>query len=247
MQLHFLGTGSAVSDAHRTTTMLAVEAAGRLVAVDCGGDLVQRLMAGGLDPVALDLLVLTHEHPDHIGGFPLVLEKLWLLGRRTPVRVAGPARALDVARRLFDQFDTSRWEGLPERAYHEVALEEGAVVWEADGLRITASPVTHSVPTVGLRFEAEGRVIAYSCDTAPDPAVTRLARGADVLVHEATGLQPGVHSSAEEAAQTAADAGAGRLVLVHLPPALSEDDLAAARSIFPQTHPAEEGGRMDLG
>ena len=246
MTLHFLGTGAAVSDPHRTTTMLALEAAGRLVAVDCGGDLVQRLLLAGLDPAALDLLVLTHEHPDHIGGFPLVLEKLWLLGRRTPVRVAGPARALDVARRLFDQFDTSRWDGLPERDYHEVPLEENAEVWTADGLRITASPVTHPVPTVGLRVEAGGKTVAYSCDTAPDPAVTRLARGADALVHEATGHQPGVHASAEEAAQIAADAGAGRLFLVHLPPGLSDDDLREARSVFPETHFAEEGGRLDL-
>ena len=244
MQLHFIGTGAAVSDPHRTTTMLAVQAQGRLVAVDCGGDLAQRMMAGGLDPAALDLLVLTHEHPDHIAGFPLLLEKLWLMGRRTPIRIAGPAPALDVARRLFGQFDTSRWDGLPERQYHEVPMAEGAPVWHADGLRVTASPVTHSVPTVGLRFESGSRVLAYSCDTAPDPAVVRLARGADVLVHEAMGHQPGVHSSAEEAAGIAAEAGVKRLFLVHLPPGL--DDLAAARRIFPDTHLADEGGTAEI-
>ena len=241
MRLHFLGTGAAVSDPHRTTTMLAVEAAGHLVAVDCGGDLAQRMMLAGLDPSALDLLILTHEHPDHVGGFPLLLEKLWLLGRRAPIPIAGPAPALDVARRLFEQFDTSRWDGLPERMYREVEMVENAEVWHTDGLQITASPVSHPVPTIGLRIEAESRVIAYSCDTAPDPAVVRLARGADVLIHEATGHQPGVHSSAEEAAES----GAKRLVLVHLPPGLS--DLSAARAVFPDTRKADEGGVLDLG
>ena len=247
MTLHFLGTGAAVSDPHRTTTMLAVEAAGRLVAVDCGGDLAQRMLAAGLDPSALDLLVLTHEHPDHVAGFPLLLEKLWLMGRRTPVSIAGPAPALDVARRLFDQFATSRWDGLPERDYQPVAMEEKTDVWTTDGLRVTASPVTHSIPTIGLRFEADDSVLAYSCDTAPDAAVVRLARGAGVLVHEATGHQPGVHSSAEEAAEIAQRAGADRLVLVHLPPGLDDEDLDDARAVFPNTHLAEEGGQVEIG
>jgi ribonuclease Z len=247
MTLHLLGTGAAVSDPHRTTTMLAVEAAERLVAVDCGGDLAQRMLTSGLDPAALDLLILTHEHPDHIAGFPLLLEKIWLMGRRTPLRIAGPAAALDVARRLFDQFDTSRWDGLPDRDYLPVELAGGVEVWTAGGLQITASPVTHPVPTIGLRFETGGAALAYSCDTAPDPAVAHLARGADVLVHEATGHQPGVHASAEEAAEIAREAGADRLYLVHLPPGLDDEDLSDARSTFPNTQLAEEGGRIEIG
>ena len=77
MTVHCLGTGSAGAGADRTTSMLAVEAAGHTVLIDCGGDAVQRLLASGLDPVALNALVLTHEHPDHLSGYPLLLEKLW--------------------------------------------------------------------------------------------------------------------------------------------------------------------------
>ena len=243
MTLYLLGTGAAVSDPHRTTTMLAVSDGTSTLAVDCGGDLVQRLLATGLDLGTLDALILTHEHPDHVGGFPLVMEKLWLAGRRRPLPVYGPRTALSQARRIFEAFDTSGWDGLPEIQWREVEEEPGTEVLANASWRVTATPVEHSVPTIGVRFTSErGRSVAYSCDTAPSEAVVALAREADVLVHEATGHQPGVHSSAEEAAGIAARAGARRLLLVHLPPGLGEADLAESRKRFAETELGDELG-----
>jgi len=88
-QLHLLGTGAALSGPDRTTTMLAFSAGHSVVVVDCGGDVVQRLLAAGLDPNAISLLVLTHAHPDHVSGFPLFMEKIWLAKRRRPIPVFG--------------------------------------------------------------------------------------------------------------------------------------------------------------
>lgn len=247
MTLYLLGTGAAVSDPDRTTTMLAVEEAGRLVLVDCGGDAVQRLLQLGLDPAALHALILTHEHPDHVSGFPLLVERLWLLGRRAPIPIYGPAATLAVVRRVFGAFTTDGWEGLPERHWHDVPLEVGAAVLTDDALTITAAPVVHPVPTIGLRFEgASGTVVGYSCDTSKCASVVHLGRDADVLVHEATGSQPGVHSSPEEAAETAAEASARRLILVHLPPGLTDGDLADARRRFSNTELGEELGTYVL-
>ncbi len=247
MKLHLLGTGSALSDAHRTTTMLAVEEAGRIVLVDCGGDAVQRMLRLGLDPAALHAVVLTHEHPDHISGFALLVERLWLLGRRAPIPVYGPAPTLDVARRVFGAYATAGWQGLPALDWHEVPFEVGAPVFSDNTFTVTAAPVDHPVPTIGLRVAAAGgAVLAYSCDTAKCAHVVTLARDADLLVHEATGAMPGVHASAEEAAETAAEAGVGRLVLVHLPPGMTDDHLVEARRRFSHTELGEEGGTYPL-
>ncbi|MDX1439395.1 MAG: MBL fold metallo-hydrolase, partial [Rubricoccaceae bacterium] len=188
MKLYLLGTGAAVSDPHRTTTMLAVEEAGRFVLVDCGGDVFQRVLAAGLDPENLEAVILTHEHPDHISGYPLLIEKLWLYGRRYPIPIYGPTPTLTVAQTIFGAFSTDNWNGLPDREYHEVPLEPLETFLETFSLRITSSPVDHPVPTIGLRFEnRDGDVIAYSCDTAKSAAVVELARNADILVHEASG------------------------------------------------------------
>lgn len=234
MKLYLLGTGAAVSDPLRTTTMLAVEERGQIVLVDCGGDAFQRMLAAGLDPAQLAAVILTHEHPDHISGYPLLIEKLWLYGWRKPIPVFGPAETLRVAQTTFSAFSTDGWEGLPDLEYHNVAMEPFTIVLENDHLTIRASRVDHPVPTIGLRFEnAEGHVISYSCDTAKSAAVVELAQNADLLVHEATGSIPGVHSSIEEAVEVAMEANTQRLLLVHLPPGLDDSDLESVRAAFP--------------
>ncbi|HET7011551.1 MAG TPA: MBL fold metallo-hydrolase, partial [Anaerolineales bacterium] len=65
--------------------------------------------------------------------------------------------------------------------------------------------------------QAEGvKVVAYSCDTEPTPAVVHLASGADVLLHESSGGGVG-HSSAADAGAMAHQAEVGRLMLIHYP------------------------------
>lgn len=243
--LYLLGTGAALSDPHRTTTMLAVENEKGIVLVDCGGDAVQRLMQAGGDPRRVVGLIVTHEHADHVSGFPLLMEKLWLAGRRSPLDVYGIRPAIEQARRVHDSFDTSAWPGYPGARYHEVALMPGSPVMNRDGWCIVATPGKHAVPSVGLRFREEesGAVLAFSCDTAYHEPIARLAQGASILVHEATGSGPG-HSSAGEAAAIAARAGVDRLLLVHLPSEeqLGEAELAEARETFPGLAKGEEGG-----
>jgi ribonuclease Z len=242
--LHLLGTGAAVSDPHRTTTMLAFTDEGDTLVVDCGGDVVQRLLEGGIDLDTISALIITHEHPDHVSGFPLFMEKIWLAGRQRAIPVYGIRQALDQARRCFETFDTSGWTGMPELQWNEVALEERTPVLENETWTVSASPGRHSVPVVGLRVthRSSGRTVAYSCDTEPVPEIARLAEGADILIHEATGQGYG-HASPEEAAEIAERAGAGRLLLVHLPPGLRDSDLETARRAFENVELGKEQGR----
>lgn len=245
--LHLLGTGAAVSAPHRTTTMLAVSDGLSTVVVDCGADVIQRLLAADVALESIDALIITHEHPDHVSGFPLFMEKIWLAGRRRPIAVYGIKPAIGQARRCFMAFDTGGWKDMPAIEWHEVEQHENARVLENESWRIVASPGKHGVPVVGLRITAltSSGVVAYSCDTEPTDGIRKLAREATILVHEATGAGPG-HSSAEQAAAVAADAGASRLLLVHLPPNLGDADIDAAREIFYFTDAGEEGGRYDF-
>lgn len=246
--LHLLGTGASLSGPDRTTTMLAVESGESIVLVDCGGDAVQRMLAAGLDPRRIDLLILTHEHPDHVVAFPLLVQKLWLAKRGRPLPIRGPARALDQARRLFESFNTSGWRGLPPLDWGEVEARDGAPVWQDAPWRITAAPGRHGrTPSIGIRVEHRdgGGAVAYSSDTEPCDAIARLARGAAILVHEATGEFRG-HSGAEGAARVAADAGAQRLVLVHLPPEAEAIDLSTARAVFPAIELGRDGDALEF-
>ena len=245
--LHLLGSGAPFPNARRTTTMLAFETRGSAVVVDCGGDVVHGLAAAGIPVEQVDALVVTHEHPDHVGAFPLFMELVWLGGRRRPIDVYGIAPAIAQARRCFDAFESGGWKSEPPVRWHTVEHTEGALVLETDRWRVTASPGTHSVPVIGLRVEdrAGGGTAAYSCDTEPSEAIERLAKGVDVLVHEGTGEGKG-HTSMQDAARLAKRAGAGRLVLAHLPPEIDDKDLAEARSIFPNTELGEDGARYEF-
>jgi ribonuclease Z len=250
--LYLLGTGAAVSDPHRTTTMLALtdettEEPSTLM-VDCGGDALQRLMEAGASVDRIAGLIVTHAHPDHAAGFPLFMEKIWLTGRERPLPVVGIPAALEQVDRTWDAFSsiTADWD-VPSIDRREVPYEAGATMWHDRTWKVTCAPVEHGIDNVGLRFEhvPTGRVVAYSCDTAPCDAVVNLARNADVLVHEANGEGDG-HSSAVQAASIADRAGAARLILVHLPPGDKGPALAEARNVFTHTELGKEAGRYDV-
>lgn len=248
--LHLLGTGAAISDSHRTTTMLAVSDDAdppRTLVVDCGGDVLQRLQACNRSIDSMDGLIVTHAHMDHTSGFPLLMEKIWLDGRDRSLPVVGIEPALAQVRRLWDAYEPvhTGWEDIPPIDWREVPHERDAVVWDQTPWKIQAAPVNHGdTPNVGLRFEhgPSGRVLAYSCDTAPSENVVHLARDAHILVHEANGTSGGSHSTAREAADAAKRANVDRLLLVHLPPGDKHEALADARSVFPHTDLGDELG-----
>jgi ribonuclease Z len=248
--LHLLGTGAAISDAHRTTTMLAVSddhSPPRTLVVDCGGDVLQRLQACGRPIDSVDGLIITHAHMDHTSGFPLLMEKVWLDGRDRALPVVGIEPALAQAKRLWDAYETVHedWDGIPAIDWRVVPHEPDAPFWNQPPWTITAAPVDHGdTPNVGLRIEhaPTGRALAYSCDTTPAKSVVDLASTADTLVHEANGGPTENHSTAVGAAEVARKADVDRLLLVHLPPGDKSSQLREARAIFPHTDLGDELG-----
>jgi ribonuclease BN (tRNA processing enzyme) len=107
---------------------------------------------------------------------------------------------------------------------------------EIGPLTITTGRMRHPVETFGFRIEHGSQVLAYSADTGPCEELVTLARGADVLLAEASftdgpDLPPDLHMTAREAAGCAAAAGVGELVLTHLvawnDPAVSLEQAAA--------------------
>lgn len=137
----------------------------------------------------------------------------------------------------------------------EVDANTGRVVLLKDAdLEIVAFTVDHTPvkPAVGYRIAYKGRSVVLSGDTKKTASVAREARGVDLLVHEAlspvllslleqgfskAGRQPlakimhdvlDYHTTPEEAAEIARDAGVKALVLNHIVPPLPTSALNPA-------------------
>jgi len=125
----------------------------------------------------------------------------------------------------------------PER----MELVQGRSVTLPDGRLIQASEV------VGP--SRPGRSFAYCLDTRPCPEVVELARGVDLMVHEATFAQDlqteahqWGHSTAADAARMAREAGVKRLVLTHISQRYLDPQLLLneAKGLFHEVELAED-------
>lgn len=250
-KLIVLGTSNAIADAEHANTHMALVDDKSCVLVDCSGIPNVRLARAGLSLNAVDDLILTHFHPDHVSAVPLFLMNLWLIGRIKPLRIYGLHHTLERIEDLMSAFRWDNWPNFFQVAFHRLPERERVVVLERDSFRIISSPVRHYVPTIGLRFEnASGTsAITYSCDTEPCPSVVRLAENAKVLIHEASGAGVG-HSSASQAGGIARDANVQKLLLIHYPTGryYSPSIVEQAKETFPgMVELAEDFMEIPLG
>ncbi len=215
-RLVILGTAAAVPDASHENTYMVLEGASACVLIDCAGSPIGRLEQAGVPHSQLRSVILTHIHPDHTYGLPLLLMGLWLLGRTDLLRVYALGVVATRLRAVMDAYDWGDWPRFYPVEFEAIEDQPGALVLDNADFRILASRNQHMVPAVSIRIEnkASGYVTAYSSDTAPCQALVDLARGADLLIHEAAGATLG-HSSAAMAGEMATQAGAKKLVLVH--------------------------------
>lgn len=216
-RLIILGSAAAVADAtHDNTHFLLQGDRGSLVLVDCGSNPLTKLPRFGIHYEDMADMVLTHFHPDHVSGVPILLMQMWLLGRKSPLHIYGLHHCLGRVEDTMVAFAVKTWPGFFPVQFHRVAERDHMLVLDNDDFRITSWPTRHFIPTIGLRIEVKttGTVVGYSCDTEPIPNTVTLARNVDLLLHEAAGAGYG-HSSAGQAGEVASEAGARRLALIH--------------------------------
>jgi ribonuclease Z len=163
-------------------------------------------------------------------------------------------RADTVGYALVEHIRLGRFD--PDRA-RELRIPEGPLWGQLHkGQTVTLPDGRMIGPAELVGAPRPGRTLVYSGDTRPHLSVVEAARGADLLVHEATfggdemerARETG-HSTAAEAARVALEAGARRLVLTHISSRYSRDAselLAEARAVFPETVIARDGLCVDV-
>ena len=244
-RLILLGTGGGPRPRKNSNaTSQVIVAGGGLYVVDCGDGVARQLVLAGLSLADLRHVFVTHHHSDHNADYGNLLLLGWTAGLRTQVNTWGPPPIERITRLFLEMSeydiqtritDEGRAPLAPLIRAHDLR-GAGAVVHDAH-VKVSAALVQHPQvsPAYAFRFDAPDRSIV--CDTAPCDSLVALARGADVLVHEA--LHPAgaerlvarlphavrmkehlaaSHTTAADCGRIAAAAGVKTLVLSHFVP-----------------------------
>ncbi len=241
MRLTFFGKQGALQGANDSNTSMLVQHEGFSLLIDCSGEPARHLARAKVAVDALDAMVLTHAHPDHIYALPNLIMQMMILRRQKPITIYGNGRTLAFAKKMLQLF------GLPNE---ELPLE---IVWRVRNTdrpfrlgEMEASMVNsiHPVRCSGILLDSGRSMLLYPSDTSPNEALLELAADGCVLVHEASGLHETAaqmleygHTTGYQAGEMARRIGAKHLYLCHFPP----DSPDAAYSIAAEASAAFGG------
>ncbi|MGZ3319292.1 MAG: MBL fold metallo-hydrolase, partial [Isosphaeraceae bacterium] len=193
-KLVLLGTGSGPIPGlpRRMTSSLMVHN-GAAYVLDCGLGVTNEYARTGVPFGALRSVFITHHHPDHNIEYGPLLIIGWVSGMRQSVRAYGPPPLMQMTEDYFRSAKATidfwaedlRIPALRTIEVHEV--QGSGPVMQDDDVKVTSVLVQHPpvTPAFGYRFDFPDRSIAFSGDTTALEAVAQMAKGADVLVHEA--------------------------------------------------------------
>jgi ribonuclease Z len=196
IKVTLLGTGTPIVNINRFGMSTLVEAGSQKFLFDAGRGAVLRLQQQGASIRDINGVFITHLHSDHLTGLPDLyataeLRPLAIGGRSKPLELWGPDGIDNVARGIELMFtDNNRLRAMHNEIAPEATriathqLSEG-IVYEQDGVKVTAFLVNHGVvaPAYGFRVDYAGHAVVLSGDTAYAPKLVTHAKGVDLLVH----------------------------------------------------------------
>lgn len=207
MELHLLGSGMPMADAHRHGSSYVVDLGGRYLMFDCGPAATHKLVRAGIRPTWVDHLFFTHHHFDHNVDYPCFLLTRWdETTAERELQVYGPTLTEQLTHRLMDEATgafapdwiarinhplslnayVKKGGVLPRMApvTHATDIGPGAIV-DGPDWRMTSTTAVHVQPwldSLAYRLDTEDGSLVVTGDTAPCDSIVELARDVDTMV-----------------------------------------------------------------
>ncbi len=218
----FLGCGDAFGSGGRFNTCFHVKAPSATFLIDCGASSMIAIRKHGVDPNAIDAVLITHLHGDHFGGLPFFILDAQLGSRRTrPLTIAGPPGLRD---RLFQAMEVFFPGSSGIRQKFDLDIVEFTPDQPATlgALAVMPHLVRHpcGAPPLALRVEVDGKSLCYTGDTEWVDAIVEAAKGVDLFVCEAYFDDKPVrfHLNWQTVKRHLPEIGARRVVITHMSP-----------------------------
>jgi ribonuclease BN (tRNA processing enzyme) len=218
VKLRVVGSSGTFPVPGRPASGYVIEQSGTRVWCDAGPGTFVGLP---VDSYLIDAVVVSHQHPDHCTDL-LTAFHAWTYcpEPRTSVPLYAPQAVWDQVSGFLDGGQGSRLR----EAFDFTPVWTGDTV-EIGDISVSFTEMDHSVPTVGSRWEAEGRALFFTGDTGPAGNWRQFATGVDLMLSESAYQERGEddyphHLTSAEAGRIAREVRARRLVLTHIPPYL---------------------------
>ncbi len=219
MRVKFIGVGEAFDEDLPNTSILVQAQDGEkrsFILLDCGFTAPPEFWRNCSDPDELDAIWISHFHGDHFFGLPALLTRFWESKRTKPLLIVGQEGVEEVVRQALKLAYSSIMNKFAFQL-NFLTLEPGRSL-EAAGVGWRAALNGHSQKDLAVKITARGKSVFYSGDGLATEESLSLAKGADLVIHEAFLLEGTLpsHGSIVNCIEFARKAGTRALALVHI-------------------------------
>jgi len=234
MKLTVLGSGGFISGGDRAAAGFALEIGNEAIIIDLGYGCLKNLQRTGIDYAKVNNLFFTYvEHPDHINDLSAFLFARkgladYGFSEKTQINLFGGPGLKKFVKNMFNLFPL--FENLPFKL--NVTELDPYSTTKFQNFTLTTKPMSHRPSSLGLKFEAGKKSVAFAGDTEPNENLVELSKGVDLLVTEcnyATTKGDG-HLNTKTVAETASRANVKQLLLHHFSPEAEKADIGSTVS-----------------
>lgn len=234
MKLTLLGTGSFYVTKDRSSSAYLLEADGKKILVDCGPGTLMRLSQAGVNVMDIDLVLITHFHPDHTSDlFPFFmnfrLEDIFSKGKVNKFpKIVGPKGIYKFMLKYSKAAELLSVQSWNKIEFLDVKKDQQFEKIKVEAFRVKHEAFGFPSQAYAYRITIGKTVVTFSGDSALCPGLKKACNKADIFVCDASYAKGGggkVHLGTDEIGELAQKMGVKKVILSHFYPQTNKIDL----------------------